>query len=107
MPILDTYVCDECGDDRTGWRDDEWPDCCDKAMRRLFCTNHFEWGGPRHYRELRDEPFESRSDMARWAKESGLECVGDKKGGARNEDHRNLGKIHSYKGAPTKRSELF
>lgn len=107
MAILDAYVCDQCGHEQDGWRDEEWPDHCDHAMRRLFCTNSFEWGGPRLYRELRDEPFQSRSEMNRWAKDLGLECVGDKQGGARNEDHRNLGKITSYKGAPTKRSELF
>jgi len=107
MPILDGYVCDSCGEQRDGGRDEAIPRCCRKEMRRLFCTNTFEWGGPRQYRELREEPFSSRSELNSWAKSNGLEPMGDKVGGARNEDHRRLGKLHSYKGAPTKRSELF
>ena len=107
MPILDSYVCDGCGVGERGWRGDEWPECCGDEMRREFCTNTTEWGGSRVYKALRSEPFESRSDLDKWAKDRGLVCVGDKVGGARNEEHRNLGKIYSHKGAPTKRSELF
>jgi len=107
MPILDRFECDVCGWEQDGWRDEPVPHCCNREMRKLFCTNTHEWGGPRTYRELRPEPFASRSDLAKWAKERNLECVGDKVGGARNESHRGLGKLYSHKNAPSKRSELF
>ena len=106
MPILDGFICDNCGEQRDGWRDEPRPRCCRDEMRKIFCTNTFEWGGPRRYRELRDEPFKSRSELNAWAKANNLEQVGDKVGGARNEDHRNLGKHFSYKGGPKRTSEL-
>ena len=107
MAILDRYVCDRCHGEEDAWRDELVPECCGGDMRKMFCTNTHEWGGPRTYRELREEPFSSRSELATWAKERNLECVGDKEGGSRNEDHSRLGKLHSYPGAPKKRSELF
>lgn len=107
MPILDRYVCDRCHAEEDAWRDELVPECCGCDMRKMFCTNTHEWGGPRTYRELREEPFASRSEKNAWAKANGLEEAGDKVGGARNEDHRKLGKLYSHKGAPSKRSELF
>lgn len=106
--MLDDYVCDRCGKTTQGWNDEDHI-CCERIMRR-------EFGGCKTY-EPRGEicdltlpgtgRFNSRSDMRSYMKRNGYEERGDKVGGARNEDHRNLGKLFSYSGAPTKRSELF
>ena len=108
MPILDDYECEQCGRRDSGWRDELHP-CCGAPMRRLI-------GGTRCHEprgEIYDPTlpgtgrFSSRSAMRSYMKRNGYEEMGDKVGGARNEDHRNLGKLFSYPGAPAKRSELF
>ena len=79
------------------------PTCCGDDMRVLFVkVNTPEWGGPRQYVHLRDQPFDSRSELDRYAKDNNLRlsASAEKVGGARNEEMLNLGKKYSYKGAP-------
>ena len=100
--MLDDYLCETCNSRSEGWRDDP-PRCrnCNRPMQRLIGGHNFEWGSPRLYRTLREEPFSSRSEKNEWAKSNGFSEAGDKVGGARNEEHRGLGKLFSYPGAPT------
>ena len=55
---------------------------------------HAEWGSPRTYLHLRDEPFSSRSELDAYAKANGmgLGASAEKVGGARNDEHLNMGK---------------
>lgn len=101
MSMLDDYRCEVCENVHEGWRDEKQV-CCGLEMTRLMGGHHFEWGGPRQIRTMREEPFSSKGDMKAWCKERGLEEAGDKVGGARNEDHRDLGTLYSYPGAPTR-----
>jgi hypothetical protein len=101
MPVLHDYYCVLCCNVETDlW---EAPKCCGEPMRiAIMKVNSPEWGGPRTLIHLRDEPFESRSELNRYCRDNGLEQApsADKDGGARNEDHLNLGKSYSYAGSP-------
>jgi len=102
MPILDDYYCEKCEATEEGWRDEKHL-CCGKQMTRMIGAAHnYDWDGPRQYRTMREEPFASKREMKQWCKDRGLEEAGDKVGGARNEDHLNMGKLYSYSGAPTR-----
>ena len=71
---------------------------CDGDMEKLpslFSTP--EYGGPR-YSVAADQTFSSRSEEKAYWKANGFTEAGDKVGGARNEDHLNLGKVFSGKG---------
>lgn len=96
--LIDTY-CPECDRRFIDAWSDEKPVCCGKETRRCHTVPHTdEWGGPRTYLHIRDEPFSSRSELAAYAKAHGmvLGASNEKVGGARNEDHLHLGKIYSY-----------
>lgn len=83
--------------------DDRKPVCCGVESVWTPTTLHTtEWGGPRHYPHLRDQPFGSRSELDSFAKQNGmaLGASSEKVGGARNEEHLNLGKKYSYTGSP-------
>lgn len=101
MSVLHDYYCPEC--DRIDF--DHWdpPTCCGGLMRIAFRTLHTtEWGSPRRFIHIRDEPFNSRSELEAYAKQNhmALGASAEKVGGARNEDHLNLGKKFSYSGSP-------
>lgn len=101
MAVLHSYYCTQCDAEVS----DKWepPICCEEEMRILFLkVNTPEWGGPRQYLHLRDEPFGSRSELNSYAASKGLSLSpsAEKHGGARNEEMLNLGKKYSYKGAP-------
>lgn len=101
MAVLHDYYCREC--DRLEF--DKWdpPACCGQPMRiAILRVQTTEWGSPRTYPHLRDEPFNSRSELASWAKANGmgLGASAEKVGGARNEEHLHLGKKYSYSGSP-------
>lgn len=101
MPVLHDYFCREC--ERVEF--DKWapPVCCGDHMCIAFRTLHTtEWGSPRTYLHLRDEPFNSRSELESYCKQNNmaLGASAEKVGGARNEDHLNLGKKFSYSGSP-------
>ena len=106
MAVLHSYYCREC-DAETH---DKWepPTCCGKDMRILFVkVNTPEWGSPRTYLHLRDEPFESRSELNRYARDNNLTLENDsaeKVGGSRNDMYDGMGKLYSYKGASSKQS---
>lgn len=102
MAVLHTFYCPRCDAMAEGWTDDV-PVCCGSEMRiALVKVNTPEWGAPRHIPTLRDEPFESRSELATYTRERGmaLGASAEKVGGARNEEHLNLGKKFSYAGSP-------
>ena len=101
MPVLHDYYCPDCEVIEI----DKWspPMCCGQSMHVAFRTLHTtEWGSPRTYLHLRDEPFNSRSELESFAKKNNmaLGASAEKVGGARNEDHLNLGKRFSYQGSP-------
>ena len=101
MAVLHDYYCEDCERIEV----DKWspPSCCGHPMKVAFRTIHTpEWGSPRTYLHLRDEPFYSRGELNKWARENGmaLGASAEKHGGARNEEHLNVGKKYSYKGAP-------
>ncbi len=108
MAINNTYRCGECGKE-SDYQSDAVPDCHGKTMAWLptgFVT--FEWGGPRTYLHLRDEPFASQSDLKSWAKKKGLSLgeSSEKVGGARNEMYAGIGKTYSYIGASCRDNPL-
>jgi len=103
MAVLNTYRCETCESVCEGWSN-SIPACCGQRMQWMpVKVNTPEWGGPQQHIHLRDEPFSSRSELNDWVKKEGLELSpsADKHGGARNEDHLNLGKKFSYRGAPS------
>lgn len=63
---------------------------------------HAGVGFPAHLPALADEPFSSRSELDAYAKAKGmgLGASAEKVGGARNEEHLNMGKKYSYTGSP-------
>lgn len=98
MAVMVDTVCLECNREFVDAWSDEFPVCCGKRTQRCFTSLHTtEWGGPRTYLHLRDEPFTSRSELNAWAKSQGmaLGASSEKHGGARNEEHLHLGKIYS------------
>lgn len=108
MAITNKYRCAECGKEAEH-RSDEVPDCHGKIMAWLpegFVT--FEWGGPRTYLHLRDEPFSSQSELKSWAKKEGLSLgeSSEKVRGGRNDMYSGIGKSYSYKGASGRRNPL-
>lgn len=109
MAVLNDYACDTCGhEDHDVWSD-SIQDCCGVKMRLLMPHLHsFEWGGPRTYTHIREEPFSSRSELDQWAKDKGMQLgeSSEKVGGARNDDYEGMGRTYSYKGASGKDNPL-
>ena len=102
MGVLNDYSCPECGVHTEAMSSDV-PECCGRPMAWMPTQiNTPEWGGPRQFVHLRDEPFGSLSEFKSWTKKEGLELSpsADKHHGARNEEHLKLGKKYSYTGAP-------
>jgi len=102
VAVMHSYYCKACGAfERDRWSDDV-PSCCGSEMDIAFLPaahkNTDEWGGPRHYPHLREEPFGSRGELARFARENNLAlgASSDKHHGARNESHLGLGRIYSF-----------
>ncbi len=97
--LIDTrcHVCDRMFADV--WSDELPPKCCgEQTSRTPSLVKTDEWGSPRTFLHIRDEPFTSRSELASYAKAHGmaLGASNDRVGGARNEDHLRLGKIYSF-----------
>jgi hypothetical protein len=81
---------------------DSIPLCCGVEAGLLMPRLHsFEWGGPRTYSHLRDEPFSSQSELKNWAKKNKMSLgeSSEKVGGARNDMYNGIGKSYSYPGA--------
>jgi len=103
MAVIHDYECRECGTQALDQWSDSIPTCCGSEMGLLMPhLQSFEWGGPRTYLHLRDEPFSSRSELTSWAKKEGLSLgeSSEKVGGARNDMYDGIGKTYSYKGSP-------
>lgn len=101
MAVMHSYYCKHCDLQIS----DMWepPVCCGDPMRIDFVqVNTPEWGGPKQFLHLRDEPFSSRSELNRYAEKNNLRLSpsAEKHGGARNEEMLNLGTKYSYKGSP-------
>ena len=109
MAILDDYRCVKCGKEKIdGWSDDV-PQCCDMQMSKtLVATKNFEWGSPRAIPSLRDEPFSSRSELNRYARDKKLSLgeASEKVGGARNDMYDGIGRTYSYAGASKRDNPL-
>ena len=93
-------MCDDEEYDK--WTDDV-PVCCGRKMKIMITSvKTDEWGSPRTYLHLRDEPFSSRSELSSYAKKKGLSLgeSSEKVGGARNDMYAGIGKLYSYPGAP-------
>lgn len=110
MAVLKDFYCGTCDEvffDR--WTDDP-PTCCGVTTKPMIhAPKNFEWGGQRTYIHLRDEPFQSRSELNAYAKKNGLVLgtSSEKVGGARNDMYEGIGKIFSYKGANGKQNKLY
>lgn len=103
MAVLGQWYCRECDSPNVQAWSDDVPECCGETMRvAITRVNSPEWGSPRSYPHLRDEPFESRSELNRFARDNNLAlgARSEKVGGARNESHLNIGKKYSYAGSP-------
>lgn len=110
MAVLNDYYCSECNMTYVDRWSDDVPECCGKpTSKALSCANSFEWGGPRTYIHLRDEPFASKSELRDWAKKKGysLREQSEKVGGSRNDMYANVGKIFSYPGSPKGTNPLY
>jgi hypothetical protein len=103
MAALHDYFCPLCDDEAYDKWTDDVPICCGRKMKIMITSvKTDEWGSPRQYLHLRDEPFASRSDLARYAKEKKLSLgeSSEKVGGARNDMYAGIGKLYSYAGSP-------
>lgn len=114
MAVVDDFFCPICEKEFHDIWSDEKPECCGKPLRKLFATPPItnEWGGPRTFITLREEPFSSRSELNRWAKDKGYSLgeSSEKHGGARNDMYANVGKIFSggaFKGVSKGSNPLF
>ena len=110
MGVLKDFYCAKCDDEFIDGWSDEPPVCCGKPMRPLIsATKSFEWGAPRQYIHLRDEPFQSKSELNSWAKKKGLSLYesSEKVGGARNDMYEGVGKIFSYAGSSKRGNSLY
>lgn len=108
MSVINDYRCEKCGKIEEYYSDDI-AKCHGKTMKWRpsgFVT--FEWGGPRTYLHLRDEPFASRSELNRYARDNNLSLgeASEKVGGARNDMYEGIGKLYSYKGASGRGNSL-
>ena len=103
MAVLHAFYCPRCNEEELDRWSDDVPSCCGKPMRVQFTkVNPPAGGSPRAYPHLRDEPFASRGELDSYAKANGmgLGASAEKVGGARNDEHLNMGKKYSYTGSP-------
>lgn len=108
MAVINAYRCAECDKIVDAWSNDV-PSCHNSVMvwsPTPICNN--EWGGPRSYIHLRDEPFASRSELNRFAREKGISLAepSEKVGGARNDMYDGVGKLYSYPGSSKRSNPL-
>lgn len=99
MPVLRDSYCKICGSVFIDVWSDDHPTCCGSVTAwRVSPPKTDEWGAPRSYPHIREEPFSSRSELAAYARSHGMRLgeSNEKVGGARNEEHLHLGKLYSY-----------
>lgn len=109
MAVIKDYYCKLCDSEAYDIWSDAVPECCGVRMSGIPSGKSFEWGAPKQYIHLRDEPFSSRSELNDYAKRKGLTLSpsADKHGGARNDMYDGVGKLYSYKGSPKSGSKLY
>jgi len=110
MAVLQDRYCPACDKEFYDRWSDDAPTCCGKETRNLISkVNHFEWGGPRTYIHLRDEPFADRAELDSYAKANNMKLApsADKVRGSRNDMYDNVGKIFSGKGMSKKQNSLY
>lgn len=108
MAVINSYRCGKCDKVEDGWSDDV-PKCCNQRMKwtpSVLNTN--EWGGPRTYKHLREQPFASRSELNQFARDKNLSLYesSEKVGGARNDMYDGIGKLYSYSGSSKRGNPL-
>jgi hypothetical protein len=99
--VIHDYYCRICDAEAYDKWSDDVPRCCGRKMKMMITSvKTDEWGGPKTYLNLRDEPFASRSELKDWTKKRGLSLAesSEKVGGARNEMYAGIGKIYSIPG---------
>lgn len=110
MAVMHNYYCPECDKEfRDEWSYDV-PVCCGEETRILFSrVNHFEWGGPKTFVHLRDEPFADRAELKSYCEKKGLVLgeSSEKVRGSRNDMYDNVGKLYSYKGSSSRQNALY
>ena len=109
MAVIQDYYCSKCSKEATDIWSDDIPLCCGVKMKWMMTPlNTFEWGGPRTIPSIRDEPFASRSELNRWAKDKKMSLgeSSEKVGGARNDMYDGIGKTYSYAGASKRDNPL-
>ena len=108
MAMLNDYRCFECGSVAVDAWSDDIPKCCGRAMNQILLSKTFEWGGPKTFIHIRDEPFSSRSELADYAKANGMSLgeASEKVGGARNDMYDGIGRTYSYPGASCRDNPL-
>lgn len=110
MAVMKDFYCATCGHTFIDGWSDEPPSCCGTETKSIMgATRNFEWGAPRTYIHLRDEPFHSKSELNAWAKKKGLSLYesSEKVGGARNDMYEGIGRIYSYPGASKRQNKLY
>ena len=101
MAVIKDYRCNQCEKVEEAWSD-AIPECHGQVMSwNPTPTKNFEWGGPRQYLHLRDEPFSSRAELNRYTRDKKLSLgvSSEKVRGGRNDMYDGIGKSYSYAGA--------
>lgn len=111
MAVMNSFYCVYCDNEIMNWYDEDPPECCGEPMRIMIVkVNTPEWGSPRTYIHLRDEPFGSRSELDSYAKEKGYTLENDsaeKVGGARRGDEKVGNLYFDGKAKVNKSSKLY
>lgn len=108
MSVVNDYSCARC-DRIAECPSDDIATC--HGMEMVWfprVVTNWEWGSPRYYLHLREKPFDSRSELNRFARDNGLSLgeSSEKVGGARNDMYDGIGKSYSYSGASGRRNPL-
>ena len=101
MPTYE-FRCDRCGSDfdavcRMAERHNQKCLCGGPGVQ-VICTAPRVDAHDAVYDPVLDVTYSSRKELESKMRRAGFSPAGDKKGGARNEEHQNLGKLFSYKG---------
>jgi hypothetical protein len=107
MPIY-VFACEPCGIEvpEGHYPMDHQEPCkhCGKPMLKVPQPFHADaWGAPKWVGGI-EQRFDSKSEWRRELRRQGLSEAGDRVGGARNEEHLNLGKGFSYAGQGSRKT---
>ncbi len=111
MAMFKSYYCPHCDKEfYDQWSDEDAPTCCGEEARNLLNRcNHFQWGGPKTFLHIRDEPFADRAELDAYAKANNMRLgeASEKVRGSRNDMYDNTGKVFSGKGMSRKQNALY